>query len=196
MKHSLIPWFSLLGGALGACTSLSNQPALEALQSGSSPAVNAQYVEAFIEYRGPDSRWAGPTPFVFHIEAKSDREPEISVLPENFGKPEILSKARKLASDSGAGAGATALTQATVREKLGQLAQALQTEQPSFVGCLSPIRVRLTRLDGGVLEKQGCRSDEGWPKVASSLVYRWLTLHRYGAEREPASSESGESGEE
>ncbi len=71
------------------------------------------------------------------------------------------------------------------REKLAYLATEVQGEDVPTRGCLSPVRVRLVRADGSVLEKEGCRSLRGWPKTASELTAEFISAAVNGIQ-EPA----------
>jgi hypothetical protein len=79
------------------------------------------------------------------------------------------------------------------RELLANLAVSLQGAEGAFRGCLSPVRVRLIRADGILVEKQGCRGQNGWSHIASQSADRFLTAALYGGvdsagkERAPAS---------
>jgi hypothetical protein len=37
-----------------------------------------------------------------------------------------------------------------------------------------PVRVRLIRSDGTLIERQGCRGQAGWPRVASEVVNHFI----------------------
>jgi len=58
-----------------------------------------------------------------------------------------------------------------LRARLSQLAESVEDSKIEYPGgCLYPVRIRLLRADGGVVEKAGCRSSRGWVKDASALV--------------------------
>jgi hypothetical protein len=56
------------------------------------------------------------------------------------------------------------------REKLSNLATAMAEDSSTYQGCMYPIRVRLIRADGSVLDKEGCREQSKWSKTASETV--------------------------
>ena len=58
----------------------------------------------------------------------------------------------------------------TVYNDEAYLAESISTDKTPFFGCLSPVRARLIRSDGSLVEKFGCRSFQGWASVASQ---RW-----------------------
>ena len=59
---------------------------------------------------------------------------------------------------------------AFARKRPGSSAVFNDTTGEAFKGCLYPVRARLIRADGSVVEKQGCRSQLGWTRVASETV--------------------------
>ena len=69
------------------------------------------------------------------------------------------------------------MTAQEARQKLSQLAQAAETQSPDFQGCLYPVRIKLIRADGSLIEKAGCRSSTGWPGFASQLANEFLRIH-------------------
>ena len=79
----------------------------------------------------------------------------------------------------------------TARDQLAHLATSLQGAEQNFRGCLSPVRVRLVRADGALLEKQGCRGQNGWSRIASESVNSFITAALTPA-RAPASENPAE----
>ncbi len=148
------------------CLSMQSQSTLDEMQ-GSTP-----FVEAFVEYPGPQAKWAGPVIFILHVVAKDAGTAQVAIAPALFGRvtPPLVAR-RKLASTQPAPKG---LSGNYAREQIAQLATALQGADQSFAGCLYPIRVRLVRADGALLEKQGCRSQSGWSTTASEFVNRFI----------------------
>ena len=151
--------------ALSGCLSMQSQTTVENV-SGSLP--QKPFVEAFVEYRGPSDRWAGPTSFLIHIVAKDTGLAQVSVTPALFGTPSDAPTDRKLASSKG-------MTGENARDLMAKLSASLQGGEVPFRGCLSPVRVRLIRADGSLLEKAGCRAIEGWPKAASDAVASFIS---------------------
>jgi hypothetical protein len=118
------------------------------------------YVEAFIEYRGPQERWSGPTAWTLQVVAKDNGPPEITV-PLAW-RQEENSTARKPAAQT--------VTAEEARVKIGALAATINEPDTGFSGCMYPIHARLIRADGKVLDKQGCRGQSHWDQAASGLV--------------------------
>lgn len=157
-----------LAAASQGCLSMQNS--VDAITESMS---TQPYVEAYIEYAGPQARWAGPSSFVLHVNAKQDTGPaELSVTPALFKKATPAPTTAN--SRAPASAPGPALTGEAAREQLAHLATALQGASEAFRGCLSPVRVRLIRADGGLVEKQGCRGQNGWSRVASEAVDHFI----------------------
>jgi hypothetical protein len=144
-----------IAGAVTSCMTGQNQTTLDAIAGSGQP-----YVEAFIEYRGPQAQWVGPANWVLHIVSKDSEKPEI-VVPVAWAI-DSAGETRKPASQL--------LTGEEVRAKLTALASTVGEEDSAFHGCLSPIHVRMIRADGNVLDKQGCRGQSRWAKAASDAV--------------------------
>lgn len=90
--------------------------------------------------------------------------------------PAILVGGRAIASEHGD----RGVENRVAREKLQALAQSLATDTPDFSGCLYPVRVRLVREDGSILEKAGCRGQKGWPRLASQTLAEILEIQSGG----------------
>jgi hypothetical protein len=120
-------------------------------------ADKAVYTEAFLDYPGPADQWAGPAHFILHVTAK-DKVADVQV-PAQW---------HPVASDHRAPA--SALTGEEARTKLSDLANAMHEDGGDYHGCMYPIRVRLIRADGNVLDKMGCRDQSKWSKTASETV--------------------------
>lgn len=173
MKHrKLSQAFVLAASAwmLSGCLSMQSQTTVDNV-TGALP--SKPFVEAFVEYRGPADRWAGPTSFLLHVVAKDTGPAQITVVPSLFGAP--AETERKLASETTKPAATTGMTGEVAREQMGKLAAALQGVETPFRGCLSPVRVRLVRADGSLVEKTGCRAIDGWSKAASEAVAQFIT---------------------
>lgn len=150
----------LLSVSVTGCTTAMNSSPLalhsETGQSGS-------FVEAWIEQVGPPAKWAGPQSFLVHVSARDPKLTEISFAPELFPKRSWDLQGRTPA--------ANAFTLEAAREELHFLASAIEGEStPEFRGCMYPVRVRLVRGDGSILEKQGCRAAYGWPNTANRMI--------------------------
>ena len=162
-----------------SCVGMHGQSTLDAIQG--SIAEVKPIVEAHIEYPGPQERWAGPATLSVHIIARDGAEPTVTVSPNLF-QPEgasLVTPQRK-----------GTLTTQVVRERLGLVATALTQNVASndekTGGCLSPVRARLIRSDGQVIEKRGCRSQSGWAFQASDAATDLIAAAE-GPVREPAS---------
>ena len=169
---------------LSGCLGMQSQSTLDAIQEG----MSAQPVtEAYIEYPGPQSKWAGPTNFILHVSAK-DTLARISVTPALFDEAAagISLKGRAPASmTEGAKPGQKVdhrveMTGGQARDQLAHLAASLTGGAENFRGCLSPLRVRMIHADGAVTEKQGCRGQTGWSKAASESVNTFISAALYG----------------
>ena len=113
-------------------------------------------VEAYVEYPGPDKKWVGPKDFIIHIdtthEGGKDGNSEIIITKDerSVRKGPAIEKTREMLKD------------------LESSVQGGATLAP--IGCLSPVRVRLIRADGGITQRQSCRGQAGWPLLASQLT--------------------------
>lgn len=155
---------------LSGCVSAHNDSLTEALNSDHS---GSAYVEGYVEYSGPNSRWAGPVTFGIHIDAREPGNAIIHYTPESYNpqddRPQI--KARTLASASMPQKG---VAMDLARQNLAYLAVSMDQTSSSFAGCMYPVRARLVRADGAVKEKQGCRGTSGWPVFASEMVSNFI----------------------
>jgi hypothetical protein len=142
----------IVSGCMGA-----HQGTLDEIGASAHPA----YIEAFIDYPGPAEHWAAPATFILHVTTK-DRQVEVKI-PAQWHPVASAVPVEGRAPSS-------VLTGDQAREKLGNLAAAMEEDKSTYRGCMYPIRVRLIRADGGVLDKAGCRGQSGWSKSASETV--------------------------
>ncbi len=175
LKVSVV--LSVLSVAGAGCLSMQSQTSLD-------PNASAQpFVEARIEYPGPGEKWAGPTSFMVSIQAKDAGQAQIAITPAIFTPageaPTTTGRAPASPVQKG-------LSSTSARALIAHLGTAVQVPTVAFQGCLSPVRVRLVRADKSVVEKQGCRSDTGWPRVASDTVSQVITAAIYGEEKPEA----------
>ncbi|OFZ83138.1 MAG: hypothetical protein A2583_12945 [Bdellovibrionales bacterium RIFOXYD1_FULL_53_11] len=145
------------------------------------------YVEAFIEFAGPQARWSGPAAVTVHVVARDGAAAQINVVPPMFKdqldiKNPELAKSRSLASTRQM-PGIDA-----AREQLAGLFMAMNGMEKDFTGCAFPVRVRLIKADGSVFEKHGCRSHASWTAAASATVNNLLTAYAYGAQSTDSSA--------
>ena len=161
--------FSLIAQTFSGCLSMQSQTTLDGI-AGAAPSKEP-YVEAYIEFPGPSKKWAGPTSFIMHVMAKDKGSAQIAISPALFKSPELTLKSRGPASAKFKG-----MTADEARSALQKLATSLTGSEANFQGCMSPIRVRLTRADGSIVEKQGCRGQSAWSGTASATVNNFITL--------------------
>lgn len=161
-----------LGLMISGCLSMQNQPSLEAIQKFGARQEAHPFVEAYIEFRGPQEKWAGPANFLLHVVAKEAGAARITVTPPVFGasRLSVVQKGAVVVQPSVS----PGMSGEVARNQLNALALAAQGGDDPFQGCLSPVRLRLIRADGAVVEKQGCRGQKGWPKTASEGVSRFI----------------------
>lgn len=187
MKNARKTSLSLVLGMVFAtgCTSIQDNSALEGL-TGSDDVTTNPYVSAYIEYPGPQKKWAGPSSLSMKIDAKGEGYSKVEVYPEYFQSlmkttAEATAAARGPASEANREKASAALTKQQVqtesamtteaaRAQFAFLAEAMKTQHAAFEGCMYPVRARLIRANGEVLEKYGCRGQNGWPRVASEIV--------------------------
>jgi hypothetical protein len=135
------------------------------------------FTEAYIEFSGPNEKWAGPTSFLLYVNAKDQKDLEVKITPGALFRgakdADLEVKNRVPASKAKGGISAQ-----NVRERLTALADAIDSSEESFSGCLHPLRVRLVKIDGAVREWQGCRGSEGWSKDASQLTSELVAAAR------------------
>ncbi|MGK5086633.1 hypothetical protein WDW86_03675 [Bdellovibrionota bacterium FG-2] len=169
---------TLVGVVLGfsGCMGLHQGSSVDGTPSAQQ-ASEKPYVEAFFEFPGPQEKWAGPPSFILHVVARDAAATEITVTPELYGKrgpQKNMENNPTMASDRRP-ASQTLTSQAT-RDYLATIATNMQTAASAdFSGCLYPVRVRLVRSDGALLEKQGCRSQAGWARSAGEAVNYFVT---------------------
>lgn len=159
------------------CMSTQNQSQLD--KSSGQTVSNSPFVEAYIEYASPQAKWVGPSSFILHVTAKDGDQATVQTVPQLFvmaAPAANIVHERTPASGSAAGASALKTIPASfAREQIAQLAKKAQDgPDPEFKGCTSPLRLRLIRADGGLVEKVGCRGLAGWSKESSETVARVL----------------------
>jgi hypothetical protein len=148
------------------CMSMQSQSTFEAIDGALNSAL--PFVEAYIEYPGPKEKWAGPTTFTLNVVARDAGSARIAFAPALFRpETEATTAGRAPAAQIG-------LSSDVAREHLAKLATALQGSEGVFSGCLSPVRVRLIRADGSLLDKYGCRGQAGWAQAVSDSVNYFL----------------------
>jgi hypothetical protein len=173
------------------CLSMQSQNTIDGGNNNLSSS-NQPFVEAYIEYPGPQTKWAGPSSFILHVTAKDAGAAQITMTPDlpTGDKPAApshdattSSHRAPAASALSAAAGARTTRKMTSEEARNQLAflgNALQGAQAPFRGCMSPVRVRMIRADGGIFERQGCRSELGWSRAVSEAVSTFVDASIHG----------------
>src|SRR4051812_14008571 len=88
-----------LSGA--GCLSMQSQTSLDATNA-KPVASNQPYVEVYVEYAGPQQKWAGPSSFILHVMAKDAGPAQIvmtpTLLPTDSKRPPELAPNRNPAS--------------------------------------------------------------------------------------------------
>ncbi|HUP56584.1 MAG TPA: hypothetical protein VM598_03970 [Bdellovibrionota bacterium] len=134
-----------------SCSSGKTAPRPAVKAPGASP-----FVEALLEYTGPPERWAGPRTVTLHLLARDQLTASVyltpSFLPETGRVPQV-----------------------TARSEIEDLARAIEAPAPAFSACLYPIRARLVRADGSIVDREGCRGNQGWPSAVSRSVSSLIT---------------------
>jgi hypothetical protein len=122
---------------------------------------------------------------LIHLTAQDLNRAELKVQPDLIGQIHEESEAvgvRRISSTQPRPTGQVA------RERLNYLAESILNEKTTVMGCLYPVRARLVRADGSVVEKFGCRSLQGWPSIASRTVSEMFTIAL--RDRAPAEGET------
>ena len=159
------------------CMSTQNQSQLDKI-SGQTVS-NSPFVEAYIEYASPQSKWVGPSSFILHVTAKDGDQATVQTVPQLFVKAapaaNIVHERTPASEHSVNESALKTIPAAFAREQIADLAKKAQDgPDPEFKGCTSPLRLRLIRADGGLVEKVGCRGLAGWSKESSETVARVL----------------------
>lgn len=131
--------------------------------------VTKPFIEATIEYPGPHEQWTGPQNFMVRVTTWKAGKAQIIIHP-----PMIHSEGNRISHYPPQGTRGVSIE--TVREEFARLYLALRTQEQSFQGCLLPVRVKLVRVDGVIVERQACRGQGGWPKVASEITNHFIEL--------------------
>lgn len=126
------------------------------------------FIEAYVEFPGPHERWVGPPGYVMNVNAKEATKPWVGVT--SLAAKPVLGDRRIASIPKG--------DPQAARAQIERLATALKEDDssPEFKGCLSPVRVRLVRGDGTMVEREGCRGYNAWTKTASEFVGYFLNL--------------------
>ena len=187
-----------VGGALG-CVGANNASLSTVVEALEGARAASPYVEAYIQYVGPDAKWAGPALWTLHVSARDGVSPLFEVTPALPKETRPVSQPSSVEVSNRAPASALGLTQMPavqtvsavqtakafsteeIRERLAHLATAVQVGDAETQACSTAIKVRLTRADGSVLEKQGCRASPQWSQVVSEFSAEMIGASRYVA---------------
>jgi hypothetical protein len=124
------------------------------------------FTDVYIEFLGPHQKWAGPQSFTIHVNAVGSAKAKVTLTTGVFKGGNHSSKNIQATSYG--------LSTEAVREEMARLSAALQANETSVRGCLSPVRVRLIRVDGALITRQGCRGQGGWVHVASEIANHFI----------------------
>lgn len=178
----------------GGCLSMQSQSTLDGASSNSATS-NQPFVEAYVEYPGPQAKWAGPASFILHVTAKDAGLAQITMTPElrvvesreDSIQDGTTSQRAPAASPSEPGTSVFRnMTSDEARAQLAYMANALQGAQAPFKGCMSPVRIRMIRTNGAIFEKQGCRSELGWSRAVSESVSAFVEASTSGMQSKPS----------
>jgi hypothetical protein len=178
------------------CLSMQSQSTIDGNSANGS---TQPYVEAYFEYPGPQEKWSGPASFILHVVAKDSGAAQITITPalvvdstapDHQENPTVSQRVPASALSTAVSPAIHKMTGEEAREQLAQLSTALQGAQAPFRGCMSPVRVRLVRADGALLEKQGCRSEMGWSRAVSDSVSSFMNASIYGTAAPAAASKT------
>jgi hypothetical protein len=150
------------------------------------------FIEATIEYPGPHEKWAGPQNFSIKVVNWSAGGAKVTIHPPLSKNVSHKMKHAKQSEASG-------LSTEAARADFARLHTALQSDESGVHGCLSPIKVKLLRADGALVERQACRTQPGWPRVAHEIANHWIELAVFpqkGAQKEPEKEPKKEHKEE
>jgi hypothetical protein len=139
------------------------------VKTGKNENQNKPFVEAFIEFQGPSSKWAGPESMSIQLNARAADKVSVSVLPKW-----LLADTDAIAVSDFSARGK--VSPAAAREYLSFLAAIVQkSPDEKWQGCLSPVHIKLISEDGQIVEKTSCRSLNGWPIEASRAAHKILS---------------------
>ena len=155
-----VVFWATLASLAASCTSIKSGSVLEAFK-GIGSGKSSPVIETYIEYAGPNTHWAGPGSLLVYLDLKdSAAGVKVQVTPaiqagNQAGNPNAMPSIDE------------------TRELLKRLVEEMDKNDDEFSGCMLPIRVRLVRADQSVIERDGCRSETGWPGLASQIVAKF-----------------------
>ena len=159
-----------MSGCLGSGSDTENDPIF-------SDGKSLPFTDAYIVYPGPNEKWVGPDTFTVHLSTIGPVDAHVTISSRilksrEMGRHSIRSSSHNLSIEA-------------AREEIARLFASLKEHETVFHGCLSPVRVKLIRSDGALVERQACRGQSGWPKVASEVVNHLIESSVGSAEAAP-----------
>lgn len=133
--------------------------------------VAAPVVEVYFEYPGYGEKWAGPKPFVMHVNAREVGTVQVSLLDPKWTEENKVSLSGRLPAQENQ---KPPLTSEQVRDELKNLEKEITDTKLEQHDCLYPVHVRLVSSQGVVTEYKACRGQKGWPVLVSQMVSRYL----------------------
>ncbi len=121
--------------------------------------ANSPIVEGVIEFVGPDAKWAGPASMLLKLSAK----------PGQAGEAGALVSLTPTLVPTGVNA-----TLDKVKERLIELERVSSGPQQEIAGCASPVKLRLVRLNGQVIDRVTCRGATPLALAASQTMAYFL----------------------
>lgn len=115
------------------------------------------FSDVVIEYPSAGLKWGAGLPLSFHLATRENGTAEASLI---LGDPSVVTPRTKV------------VKMEPVRVSVARLFESMQKapQEPTQKGCLYPIRARLIRSDGILVERNDCRGGAEWTRIASLLV--------------------------
>lgn len=157
-----LAWVGTLALLAGACVSKQSHELINAFDDKGSK----QYQAAWIEYIGPDQKWAGGSLLKIEIDLKKSGKDGESPLSVQYGNDPVQFKLQ----NRGANRKVAAIHMAS-HDALQELALVLQdSKKENRNSCIHPVRVQLKRIDGAIEDHFGCRGVDSWVFDVSRLT--------------------------
>ena len=176
----------MLAGSVG-CVGANNASLSTVVEALEGARPSSPFVEAHIQYVGPEARWAGPVLWTVHVVAR-EGSPVFEVIPAlprakgQTAAPEVSNRApasalglTQIPEGQVARQEAKGFTLEQVRERLAHLASVVTAGDKETQACSTVIKVRLSRADGSVVENQGCRASNNWSQTVSEVATEFMT---------------------
>lgn len=175
----------MLAGSVG-CVGANNASLSTVVEALEGARPTSPFVEAHIQYVGPEARWAGPVLWTVHVVAR-EGSPVFEVTPglpraKTTTAPEVSNRApasalglTQIPEGQIARQETKGFTLEQVRERLAHLASVVIAGDKETQACSTVIKVRLSRADGSVVENQGCRASTNWSQTVSEVATEFMT---------------------